>query len=168
MNDYIELGKIAGFFGVKGWVKLYSHTRPRIGIADYSQFYVGDNKTPLTFTKIQESGKYIIAHIDGVNTREGAQAFLEQSLYVSSQDLPELSNEYYWHQLVGLTVINQHQQIIGTITEMMETGANDVMVIHDDHGTEHLIPYAMSHFVVSVDTDKGEMRVDWELDDDNA
>lgn len=168
MNDYIELGKIAGFFGVKGWVKLYSHTRPRIGIAAYSTFYAGANKAPLTFTKIQESGKYIIAHIDGVNSREDAEAFIEQSLYVARDDLPKLDNEYYWHELIGLRVINQQGQHLGKITEMMETGANDVMVIHNDNGEEYLIPYVLSHFVLAIDAKQGEIRVDWDIDDDSA
>lgn len=166
MDDYIELGSITGFFGVKGWVKLYSHTRPHLGIADYSQFYVGDAKRQIAFTKIQQSGKYLIGHIDGVDSRESAQAFIKQTLFVKREDLPKLDNEYYWHELIGLTVINQQGQVLGKITEMMETGANDVMVIHADNGEEHLIPYAVAHFVLAIDTDKGEMRVDWELDDD--
>lgn len=166
MNNYIALGKITGFFGVKGWVKLYSHTRPRLGIADYQQFYAGDDKTPLVFTKIQQSGKYLIGQIDGVNSRESAEAYVGTELFVTRNDLPTLDNEYYWHELIGLTVINQQGQTLGKITEMMETGANDVMVIHHDNGTEHLIPYAISHFVLSIDTDNGEMQVDWELDDD--
>ncbi len=142
MDDYIELGSITGFFGVKGWVKLYSHTRPHLGIADYSQFYVGDAKRQIAFTKIQQSGKYLIGHIDGVDSRESAQAFIKQTLFVKREDLPKLDNEYYWHELIGLTVINQQG------------------------GEEHLIPYAVAHFVLAIDTDKGEMRVDWELDDD--
>lgn len=166
MNEYITLGKITGFFGVKGWVKLYSHTRPRIGIAEYQQFYAGDKKTPLTFTHIQQSGKYIIGCIDGVDSRESAENYLDIELFVARDDLPQLDNEYYWHELIGLSVINQQGQTLGKITEMMETGANDVMVVHHDDGTEHLIPYAISHFVLSIDTDNGEMQVDWELDDD--
>lgn len=165
MNDFIELGSITGCFGVKGWVKLYSHTRPRIGIADYTQFYLGDAKQAVTFGEIKASGKYIIAQIDGVDSRETASPYVGQALFIKRDDLPQLDNEYYWQELVGLTVINQQQQVLGKITEMMETGANDVMVIHDDSGKEILIPYAVTHFVLSIDIEQGEMRVDWELDD---
>lgn len=165
MNDFVELGHIASCFGVKGWVKLYSHTRPRIGIADYSQFYYGDKKALLKFSTIKASGKYIIGHITDVNSRDAATPYIGQSLFVRRDDLPELDDEYYWQDLIGLTVINQCNQVLGTITEMMETGANDVMVIHDADGRETLIPYAVSHFVLSVDLEQGEMRVDWELDD---
>lgn len=165
VDDFIELGNISGFFGVKGWVKIYSYTRPRDGIKQYQQFYCGDSKKPISFTQIKTSGKSLIGHIDGVNTRDTAQSYLGQSLAVKASDLPKLTNEYYWHELIGLTVTNQQGQQLGTITEMMETGANDVMVIKNTAGEETLIPYAMSLFVLSVDVDKGEMQVNWELDE---
>lgn len=165
MEDFIELGKISGFFGVKGWVKIYSHTRPRIGIGNYSLFCLGAKKTPIRFTRIKSSGKNIIGHIEGVDTREAAQPYIGQSLFIRQDELPQLDNEYYWHQLIGLTVINRQGVTLGKITEMLETGANDVMVIHAASGEEILIPYAVSHFVLSVDLDKSEIHVDWELDD---
>lgn len=166
MNGFIELGSISGYFGVKGWVKLYSHTRPRDGIADYSQFYCGDTKQPVTFTTIKASGKYIIGQIADIHSREAATPYIGKALFIKREDLPQLDNEYYWQDLVGLTVINQHNQVLGKIVEMMETGANDVMVIHSDNGEETLIPYAVSHFVLSVSLEQGEMRVNWELDSD--
>lgn len=165
MVKYIELGKISGFFGVKGWVKLFSYTRPRIGISEYNRFYLGDAKTAITFTQIKESAKHIVGHIEGIDTRDDAMRFQEQVLYIKREDLPQLDNEYYWHELIGLTVTNQHGQLLGKITEMMETGANDVIVIQDDNGKETLIPYVMSRFVLSVDMMAGEMQVDW-VDDD--
>lgn len=165
MNDYIELGRISGFFGVKGWVKLYSHSRPRAGIANYHRFYLGENKSDIEFTQIKESGKNIIGHIKGVDSREAAEPFIGHDLFIQRQDLPTLDNEYYWHELIGLTVINHEGTTLGKVVEMMETGANDVVVIHDENEEEILIPFAMSHFILSVDIDKGEMRVQWELDD---
>ncbi len=164
-NDYIELGKIAGFFGVKGWVKLFSYTRPRIGIGEYKRFYLGDSKTETTFTQIKESGKYIVGHIENIDTRDDAKPFQEQILYIKREDLPKLENEYYWHELIGLTVINQAGQTLGKITELMETGANDVIVIHNEGHEEILIPYVMSRFVVSVDLEAGTMQVDWEIEE---
>lgn len=164
MNDYIELGKISGYFGVNGWVKLFSYTRPRGGIGEYRQFFLGEEKRAITFTQIKESGKYIIGHIEGIDNRDDVPPFLAQMLYVKREDLPKLDNEYYWHELIGLTVKNKDGQTLGKISEMMETGANDVMVIHDDSGEETLVPYVMSHFVLSVDLDAGEMIVDWEND----
>ncbi|PID33619.1 MAG: 16S rRNA processing protein RimM [Thiotrichales bacterium] len=166
VNDYIELGNISGFFGVKGWVKLYSYSRPRVGIGKYKDFYLGDNKTPIRFTQIKESGKNVIGHIEGINSREEASDYLGQSLFIKQQDLPKLENEYYWHELIGLTVINQQDVVLGKIVEMLETGANDVMVIRND-SEELLIPYAVSHYVLSVDLDNQIMRVDWEIDDND-
>ena len=165
MDNYIELGNISGFFGVKGWVKLYSHSRPRIGIAKYQHFYLGEKKNAIVFTQIKKSGKNIVAHIKNVDSKEAAVGYVGQSLFVLQQDLPELENEYYWHELLGLKVINQKEIVLGKITEMMETGTNDVIAIKNDNGEEILIPYATSHFILAVDIEKGEMRVNWELDD---
>ncbi len=162
MNNYLELGKISGFFGVKGWVKIFSYTRPRIGIADYKEFYLGEAKTPIVFTEIKESSKHVVGHIKDIDDRDDAIRFQEQILYVKREDLPQLDNEYYWHQLIGLTVVNQQGDVLGKICEMMETGANDVIVIRNDNNEETLIPYVMSHFVLSVDLSAGEMVVDWE------
>lgn len=174
MDKLIELGHVAGFFGVKGWVKLYSHTRPRGGIAVYRTFHIGadekeaKNRT-VQFTAIKEQGKNIVGHISGVDTREKAESYLRQTLFVKQSDLPALDNEYYWHQLIGLRVVNADGKVLGNIVEMMETGANDVMVIHSEHSEDEvLIPYVMSHFVLNVDLDKGEMQVDWELDDSDG
>ncbi len=169
VNEYIELGNISGFFGVKGWVKLYSYSRPRVGIGKYKDFYLGDNKTPIRFTQIKESGKNVIGHIDGIHSREEAEVYLGQSLFIKRQDLPKLENEYYWHELIGLTVINQQDIVLGKIVEMLETGANDVIVIKNSENNEEelLIPYAFSHYVLSVDLDNKIMRVDWEIEDNN-
>lgn len=168
-TDYIELGKVAGFFGVKGWVKLFSYSRPRISIQRYQRFYLGETKNAVTFTQIKKSGKHIIGHIDGVDSREAANFLQEQILYVKYEDLPKLDNGYYWHELIGLTVTNQQGVVLGNISEMMETGANDVMVIHNnDTQEEILIPYVMSHFVLSVDLTAGTMQVDWEADNESA
>lgn len=168
VDDFIELGNISGFFGVKGWVKLYSHTRPRDGIKQYRQFYSDDKKTPISFTEIKKSGKNVIGHIEGVNSREDAESYLGKLLFIKQSDLPKLNNEYYWHELIGLTVINQQGQNLGKIDEMMETGANDVMVIKSEQGEELLIPYVMSHFVLAIDLEKGEMQVDWDSDEVDA
>ncbi len=166
MNDYIELGEISGFFGVKGWVKLYSYSRPRIGIRNYRDFYLGEDKTPIRFSHIKENGKNVVGHIQGIDSREQASAYIGQSLFIKRQDLPKLDNEYYWHELIGLTVINQQGVTLGKIVELLETGANDVMVIR--HGEEELlIPYAFSHYILSVDLHNKIMRVDWELDDND-
>ncbi len=168
MNKYIEIGKITGFSGVRGWVKIYSHSRPRVGIAKYHRFYYGGEKSVVEFTKIKESGKNIIGHIKDVDSREAAEQFVGNSLFIQQEDLPKLEGEYYWRELIGLTVINHEGVILGRVTEMMETGANDVVVVRGDRGEETLIPFAMSHFIVAIDVEKGEMRVHWELDDDEV
>lgn len=171
LNDFVELGQISGFFGVKGWLKLRSYTRPRTGISQYKTFYIGEvNQKPterVSFSRIQPRGKQLIGYIDGIDSRDQAQGFIGKVLWMQSQDLPALQGEYYWHQLIGLTVTNLQGQVIGTIKRMMETGVNDVIVIANKSGGETLIPYIMSHFIVTVDLPKAAMVVDWPLDEDD-
>jgi 16S rRNA processing protein RimM len=82
--------------------------------------------------------------------------------------LPDLTeDEYYWYQLQGLSVIDQLGQLLGTIDHLLETGANDVMVVKPCQGSlddrERLLPYT-AQCVLAVDLDAGEMRVEWDAD----
>lgn len=164
-DDFIQLGVITGFFGVKGWVKLHSYTRPSTGIMDYRQFYCGLSHTPIHFSAFKESGKNIVGHIKGIDSREMAERFLREPLFVKRSDLPQLEGEYYWHDLIGLTVINQTGETLGKIDSMMETGANDVMVIKNAAGDEILIPFVLQHFIHEIDLAAGKLYVDWLVDE---
>ena len=82
-------------------------------------------------------------------------------------ELPD--GEYYWYQLIGLKVIAKTadaELLLGSVSEMMETGANDVMVVRPIEGSlddrERLIPYVPELYVVGVDLSTGEIRVDWD------
>lgn len=82
--------------------------------------------------------------------------------------MPELADdELYWHQLEGLKVINQDQQLFGIVDHLLETGANDVLVVKPCAGSiddqERLLPYTQ-HCVQSVDLTAGEMHVEWDAD----
>ncbi len=71
-------------------------------------------------------------------------------------------DEYYWHDLQGLTVVTLAGERLGTVDHLIETGANDVLVVEGDR--ERLIPFVMGQVIVGVDLDKGEIRVDWDKD----
>ena len=71
-------------------------------------------------------------------------------------------DEYYWSDLVGLTVMSSEGQAYGVIERMLETGANDVMVVQGDR--ERLIPFAMDQVIKSIDLGEKKMVVDWDAD----
>ena len=117
--------------------------------------------------KCREQGQGIIAQLEGVDDRDQANALRGLSILVKQADMPELlEGEYYWQELIGLVVSNE-QEKIGVIGSILETGANDVLVVKQiaDEGVtdlpEVLIPYT-PQVVMQVDVEQGTMLVDWD------
>ena len=168
---YIVVGKIAGVFGIKGWVKLYSYTQPRANISQFSGWYrqAGDGRVePLPLDEFKAQGKAMVAHIRGIDDREQALALRQQLVLVAADELPALpEGEYYWHQLEGLRV-TVAGQLLGRVDHLIETGANDVLVVAPCEGSidqrERLLPYLPGQVVLAVDTNAGEIQVDWDPD----
>jgi len=165
---YVELGKLVGVWGVKGWVKLHSYTRNRADISQYKTWYLQAPRskaepTPITVLSCREQGQGIVAQLDGVDDRDQAMAMSGQTILVKQSDLPALPDgEFYWQQLIGLSVKNE-SGLIGEILSILETGANDVLVCKnaEEGQADVLIPYT-KQVVLEVDLAQGSMIVDWD------
>ena len=129
------VGKINGLFGVQGWVKLFSHTQPRKNILSYQPWHIqidGQWQT-LDILKGREQGKTIVAQLRDINNREQAQSMIGIDLYIEKSQLPKLlEGEHYWEDLIGLEVINQQQVVLGKVSNLVDTGANNVLVVSGD------------------------------------
>lgn len=161
----VELGNINGVFGIQGWVKVFSHTSPRIQITDYRVWLVRHNSQYQEYRILRgrEQGKAIVAQLEGVDTRNASEAMVGATIFVRSDQLEDLSEgEYYWSQLIGLSVVNEQGIVLGSVDWLFETGNNDVMVVQGDK--ERFIPYIKGSFVKSVDLDLGKILVDWDPD----
>jgi 16S rRNA processing protein RimM len=160
----IILGRISGLHGVNGWLKIFSYSRPRENIFSYTSWLIKQVNGSWTMQKVSEwkpQSKGLIAHFDGVDDRDAAQAFVGLEISVSREQLPELAeDEYYWCDLIGLEVVNQAEDILGTVVEIQETGANDVLVVKGDE--RYLIPLLKGSVIKQVDEEQGQMRVDWD------
>ncbi|MGB1805432.1 MAG: ribosome maturation factor RimM [Candidatus Pseudothioglobus sp.] len=158
------VGKINGFFGLQGWVKVFSYTNPRTNILNYSPWSInvdGDFQT-IEITKGREQSKTIVAHIKGVDSREDSQKFIGQDVYIDKDQLPKLQEgEYYWHELIGFDVFNKDQEKLGIVDYFVETGANNILVVKGNK--EHWIPY-IEPFLVSIDSKSKIILVDWDKD----
>lgn len=163
-SDLIEIGHITGVHGVRGQVKVFSNTSPRENIVTYSPWIIQQGGLQTTFqVKGGIQGKNVVASLEGVTDRDQATEMTGAKILIYKSQLPELEEgHYYWSQLIGLEVISTQDINLGTIDHMIETGANDVMVVLGDR--ERLIPYVMDEVVKSIDLDSGQIIVEWDAD----
>lgn len=161
----VVLGRISGLFGIKGWVKIHSFTEPRQAILDYGDWLVGTEGDwkPAKLAEGKPHGKTVIARLAGVDDRDAATEYVNDFVAVPRSMLPETAaDEYYWSDLEGLRVVSRDGKLLGKVDHLMETGANDVLVIRGDR--EVLIPYIKDEVVEEVDLANGVIRVNWEWD----
>ena len=165
-NHYVVLGQVVGVFGIKGWVKIRSDTDPRDNILDYQPWYLrqGDAWVSQRVAANQQQSKGLIVQFGGITDRDVAAQFVGCDIAVPRDQLPApAEGEYYWSDLIGLRVRNIAGEDLGTVTNLLETGANDVLVVRDGE-LEHLIPYVTGYYVLKVAPAEGYIEVDWQRD----
>lgn len=161
----VLLGRISGLFGVQGWVKVFSYTSPIVNILNYSPWQLcqqGQWQT-VSVCEGKAHGKGIIARLESIHNRDEAARLIDADIAVEREQLPQIAEgEYYWTDLIGLTVINQEGITLGQVDYLLETGANDVLVIKGER--ERLIPFVLSHTVLDINLAQRILQVDWEVD----
>lgn len=163
-TDYILVGQIGATYGIKGWLKILSYTEMDTSILEYTPWYIEDI-SGWKVVKVEDSKKHgngIIAKLAGLENPEQAKLLSGKKIAILRSQLPKLSkDEYYWSDLKGLTVIDQHGENLGKVIYLIATGSNDVLVVK---GTkEHGIPYQLGDVITSIDLEKGEIHVNWEV-----
>ena len=166
----VVLGHVSGLFGVKGWVKVYSYTRPAVNLFEYDTWLIGrqdDTWRPFRVLDAREQGKTLVAQLasDGapLPDRDAAAELIDLQIAVERDQLPEPEDgEYYWFDLVGLDVVTLDGAPLGRVKAMMETGANDVLVLKGDR--ERLVPFVVGEIIDEVDLEAGRIVADWDPD----
>jgi len=159
----VTLGHISGVHGVSGWLKIHSQTDPREAIFEYQPWLVGEQHEAVRITEGKRHGKHLIALLEDVNDRDQAESLVKQQIAVFRDQFPDLPEmEFYWADLIGLAVKVQDGTDLGTIRNMLATGANDVMVVQGER--ERLIPFVQDRYVKQVDLKLGLVIVDWDPD----
>ena len=173
-QEPLAIGRISAVYGLKGWVKIFSFTEPKEQIFSYKPWLIKkvDSRNPLQpfeVVSVKVHGKGLIALPKDCQDRDQAQLYVGYEIWTDSGQLPSLEEgEYYWRQLEGLQVINEAGQFLGRVDHLLETGANDVLVVKADKGSiddrERLIPYVEPQYIRAVDLPQGKILVNWDAE----
>jgi 16S rRNA processing protein RimM len=169
-EQQITLGKMGAVYGIKGWLKIHSFTDEPDAILDYFPWSLklGNNVQTVEITDWRKHNKGLIVKVAGIDDRDEAQAFVGSEILTSEAALPELpQGDFYWRDLIGLSVVTNKGYDLGVVTDMMETGANDVLVVKANLNDgfskkERLIPYLFEQVIESVSIENKQICVDWD------
>ena len=158
----VVVGRICGVFGVKGEVRVQDYSSQNGNILHYEPWVLRlEDGWVERRVKGRLHQKGVVCQIEGYEDRDRARTLMDVDIAVSEDQLETLEpGEYYWRQLEGLEVINLNGENLGKVEGLIETGANDVMVLKGER--ERLIPYVAG--VTQVDLDAGRIQVDWDKD----
>lgn len=165
VDELVGVGRVSGIFGVKGWIKVFSYTEVRENILTYSPWILrkGKESKEVKLVDGHRHGKTIVACLQGLDDRDDAAELNGWDILIHAEQLPlPGKDEYYWADLIGLRVKTVGGIDFGVVKQMLETGANDVVVVSGDR--ERLIPFLQGQAIVNVDLQAGEMLVDWDPD----
>ena len=130
-------------------------------ILQYQPWLLGEDKKPVKIIDGRKQGKGIAALLPGFEGREQAATLVGTQIFVRREQLPATEkDEYYWSDLEGLEVKTTKGELLGRVEKLMETGANDVLVIRGNR--EHLVPFIQGQYVTRVDLEDGMIEVDWD------
>jgi len=159
--EMLVVGRIAGLCGVRGWVKVFSETEPRTNILTYGPWYLGEGLRPWRLVAGRSYGKGLVAQLEGCEDRDRAAALVGLAIRIHRSQLPQLpTDEFYWADLVGLSIETLGGVPLGRVERVFATAANDVLVVAGDR--ERLLPFVWERVVKDIDLGQGRMRVAWD------
>jgi 16S rRNA processing protein RimM len=162
----VIMGRIVAAQGLLGWVKVQAFTEHLDTLIDYDTWQMGNDTHPWREFKVLECKphtKVLVARLEGVTDRTAAENCKGLLIAVPRSSLPKQGDdEYYWSDLIGMSVINLEGEQLGRVDNLLDMGANDILCVRSDRG-EILIPF-LSHVVQQVSLDERLIRVDWQAD----
>lgn len=181
-EDAIEVGRVVDAWGVKGWIKvqpfasdpqaLFSSRRWFVKppeAADIRQFGTkpaASFPSLLKVTEAKEHGDGVVAQVQEVSDRTAAEALRGARLFVGRSSFPTAdADEYYWVDLIGLSVLNRQGEALGTVVGLLDTGPHSVLRIQpaEPKAEERLVPFVAA-YIDDVNLAEKRITVDWGLD----
>lgn len=166
MGTLLTLGRVSGIFGVKGWVRVHSYTEPRERILDYRPWILLADGEQVAVEPIAGHlhGKAVVALLPDSAAPEEAARYVGAEIAVGRERLPAATDEtVLWADLEGLRVATTDGVDLGVVDHLLETGANDVLVVKSAE-RERLIPWLRDSVIKRIDLDGGRLVVDWDPD----
>lgn len=156
---YLSVGFLRRPHGLQGEIIMDLHTDFPERLRTGRKLFVGEEHKPMTLEGIRPHGKSVLVKFKMIDTPEDAGQFRNHWVYAKTKDLPPLpAGQHYQHELLGINVVDENGNPLGTLTEILETGANDVYVVKDDSGKEILLPNIPS-VVLDLDFARRIMKV---------
>jgi 16S rRNA processing protein RimM len=165
-GSMVIMGRIAAAQGIRGWVKIQPYTEQLDSLLDYRSWWIGNEHGPWREVEVQQCevhNKTLAAQLPDCPDRNAAEKLKGLLVAVPRSSLPRQSeDEYYWSDLIGLAVVNEEGMRLGTVANLLETGANQVLSVKGDDGVI-LIPFVATAIRL-VDLQNKVIRVDWSED----
>ncbi|MEI6895545.1 MAG: ribosome maturation factor RimM [Colwellia sp.] len=169
-EQQIILGKVGAVYGIKGWLKIHSFTGETEAILDYFPWSLklGNKTQTVEITDWRKHNKGLIVKVAGIDDRDVAQTLVGSEVLTREAALPNLpQGDFYWRDLIGMSVVTNKGYDLGVVADMMETGANDVLVVKANLNDgfskkERLIPYLFEQVIESVSIENKQICVDWD------
>lgn len=165
--DAVVMARIAAPFGIKGWLKVQTFTEYADSLDQFDSWFVSSANgwQEIEVEDFAVNVKSVVAKLKGIDDRTAAEKLGKRDIAVprSWLDQPD-GDEYYWIDLIGTSVVNEAGEVLGTVETLMETGANDVLVVRSGKSagsTEILIPF-VSEYLANVDRQNKVVTVRWE------
>ena len=183
--DAVEVGRILDAWGIKGWVKIQSYSADAGSLFSARHWFLKPaeplNKAAvvvkakavpplLKILTIRDHGDGLVANIEGVSDRNGAEALGGARIFISRSAFPSADpDEFYWVDLIGLNVVNRQGEALGTVLGLLDTGPHSVLRIAPPGlaevkpDQERLVPF-VGNFIDTVSLEDRLITVDWGLD----
>lgn len=178
-EDAVEVGRVVDAWGVKGWIKVQPYSSDPQALFSSRRWFLQPPEAPhpikpgsvlprlLKVTQAKDHGDVVVATAQEVPDRNAAEALKGARVFVSRASFPTAdADEFYWVDLIGLEVVNRQGERLGTVADLLDTGAHSVLRVVDEQQptpTERLIPF-VGAYVDEVDQDARRITVDWGLD----
>lgn len=187
-DDAVEVGKVGEAWGIKGWFKVHAFAADPQALFSSRRWFVqpplpmgtarpgaaaGSFPALLRIMQVKEHGETVVAQAEGVADRSAAEALRGARLFVGRASFPTAgADEFYWVDLVGLSVVNRQGDALGVVRGLLDTGAHSVLRVgpavaegssDEPAADERLIPFVAA-YIDDVSLAQRRITVDWGLD----